>query len=208
VTTSRTVKFAVGRLNFTCWMTAGVVLRLLSAPKMIRLRYIPQNGYGTCVSSWGSTAAVAAYFFALPLFTLLAIPAKGDSTMAAMEEIQTEVLVKSSAMWNGTLLPAYSTGQPELSVARITIPPRQALPMHYHPYATAGVLLSGQLVVHSATGESRILSAGDGLIELVNQEHAGANPGDEPAVILVVYAGIAGEPVTVLAKECPDGDCQ
>jgi hypothetical protein len=23
----------------------------------------------------------------------------------------------------------------------------------------------------------------------------------------VVYAGIAGEPVTVLVKECPDGDC-
>jgi len=188
-------------------MTVGEVSRLLFAPKMIKPRYVPENVYDTCASSRGLTAAVAFCFFSLPLVMLLAMPAKGDSTMAAMEEIQAEVLVKSTTMWNGTLLPAYSTGQPELSVVRITIPPRQALPMHYHPHATAGVLLSGQLVVHSATGESRTLSAGDGLIELVDQEHAGANPGDEPAVILVVYAGIAGEPVTVLAKECPDGDC-
>jgi len=189
-------------------MTGRVVLRLLFVLKMIRSRYVSKNLYGTCVRSRGSTGAVAACFVALPLFMSLAIPAKGDSAIAAMEEIRAEVLVKSTTMWNGTLLPAYSTGQPEISIVRVTIPPRQALPMHYHPHATAGVLLSGQLVVHSVTGESRTLSAGDGLIELVNQEHAGANPGDEPAVILVVYAGIAGEPVTVLAKGCPDGDCQ
>lgn len=136
-----------------------------------------------------------------------AVHSAGDSAMVAMDEISAEVLVKSTTMWNGTTLPPYGVGQPEISVVRITIPPGQALPMHYHPHATAGVLLSGELVVHTAAGETAELSAGDGLIELTNQIHAGASTGDEPAVILVVYAGIEGEPVTVLAEHCSDDLC-
>ena len=145
--------------------------------------------------------------FLLGVCLLYAVHSAGDSAMAAMSEIDAEVLVKSTTMWNGTTSPPYGVGQPEISVMRITIPPGQALPMHYHPHATAGVLLSGELVVHTAAGETTKLSAGDGLIELTDQIHAGANTGDEPAIILVVYAGIEGEPVTVLAEHCSDDSC-
>ena len=145
--------------------------------------------------------------FLLGVCPLYAVHSAGDSAMAAMSEIDAEVLVKSTTMWNGTTIPPYGVGQPEISVMRITIPPGQALPMHYHPHATAGVLLSGELVVHTAAGETTKLSAGDGLIELTDQIHAGANTGDEPAIILVVYAGIKGEPVTVLAEHCSDDSC-
>ena len=62
-------------------------------------------------------------------------------------------------------------------------------------------------MVHTAAGETAELSAGDGLIELTNQVHTGANTGDEPAIILVVYAGIEGEPVTVLAEHCSGDMC-
>ncbi len=70
------------------------------------------------------------------------------------------------------------------------------LPLHEHPYATAGVLLQGHLEVRTPRGDRTELKAGEALIELVNQPHAGANIGDEAAVILVVYAGIKGGPVT------------
>jgi quercetin dioxygenase-like cupin family protein len=145
--------------------------------------------------------------FLLGVCLLYPVHSAGDSAMVAMDEINAEVLVKSATMWNGTTLPPYGVGQPEISVVRITVPPGQALPMHYHPHATAGVLLSGELVVHTAAGETAELSAGDGLIELTNQVHAGANTGDEPAIILVVYAGIEGEPVTVLAEHCSGDMC-
>ena len=145
--------------------------------------------------------------FLLGVCLFYAAHSAGDSAMVAMDEISADVLVKSTTMWNGTTLPPYGVGQPEISVVRITVPPGQALPMHYHPHATAGVLLSGELVVHTAAGETAELSAGDGLIELTNQVHAGANTGDEPAIVLVVYAGIEGEPVTVLAEHCSDDAC-
>jgi quercetin dioxygenase-like cupin family protein len=114
--------------------------------------------------------------------------------------IMTETLVKSSNSWDGSPLPPYSQGTPEVTVLKITIPPGVALPMHKHPYMNAGVLLSGELTVHTQSGETKNLKAGEALIELVNAWHYGANEGTEPAVIMVVYAGIEGMPITVLEE--------
>jgi len=55
--------------------------------------------------------------------------------------------------------------------------------------------------VRTPGGETLEVHPGDGVIELINQPHAGANTGTEDAVILVVYAGIKGQPVTALVLE-------
>ena len=116
---------------------------------------------------------------------------------AQERKIETEVLAKSTADWRGVLLPAYSEGQPEVTVARITIPKGMALPLHEHPFMTAGVVLQGTIEVRTDSGGTHIAQAGDAVVELINQAHGGANIGEEDAVILAVYAGIEGEPVTV-----------
>ena len=123
---------------------------------------------------------------------------RADDTMAAMEAISVDVLKKSTTMWNDDQLPSYSEGQPEISVVKVTIPEGQSLPLHEHPFATAGVLLQGHLEVRTPDGDRTELKAGQALIELINQPHAGANIGDGPAIILVVYAGIEGQSVTRL----------
>ena len=111
---------------------------------------------------------------------------------------QVEVLAKTNQSWNGALLPHYTTGDPELLIAKVTIPVGAHLPLHEHPYATAGVLLEGEIVVKTPSGEQHRLVAGEALVELINQAHYGENTGDVDAVILVVYAGEKGKPVTVL----------
>lgn len=133
---------------------------------------------------------------ALAALVLVTTVSYADDTLGGVATIQVHVLSKSTTMWNGEPLPPYAQGTPELSVVRITIPPGTALPLHEHPFATAGVLLQGHLEVRTPEGQTTELHAGDGLIELVNLPHAGANVGDTPAVILVVYAGIEGQPVT------------
>ncbi|WP_323357460.1 cupin domain-containing protein [Cyanobium gracile] len=112
--------------------------------------------------------------------------------------VRVQTLVKSTEAWNGMPLPAYPSGEPEVTVLHITIPPGEKLPMHIHPVINAGMLIRGQLLVISAAGPSKQLKAGDGLIEMVNQPHYGTNNGSEPAEIVVVYAGVKGKPVTVL----------
>ncbi len=111
--------------------------------------------------------------------------------------IEVDVLAKSTVDWRGNALPPYAEGKPEVTVAKVTIPAGQALPLHQHPFMTAGVVVKGTIEVRTDSGDTHIARAGDAVIELINQAHGGANIGDEDAVILVVYAGIEGEPVTV-----------
>ncbi|WP_259729859.1 MULTISPECIES: cupin domain-containing protein [Synechococcales] len=122
-------------------------------------------------------------------------PALADGEPAA---VKVRTLVKAGEAWNGTRLPAYPKGEPEITVLHITIPPGVQLPMHTHPVINAGMLIRGQLLVTSKEGARLQLKAGEGLIEMVNQPHYGTNNGNEPAEIVVVYAGEKGKPITVL----------
>ena len=118
---------------------------------------------------------------------------------AIKHEIKTtvEVLAKSSTSWAGETLPNYPSGTPEVTILRIVIPPKTKLPMHKHPYINAGVLLSGELIVTTEDNKTKRLKKGEALIELVNRWHYGENISDEPAEIIVVYAGEKGEAITI-----------
>jgi hypothetical protein len=94
-------------------------------------------------------------------------------------EIQVTTLAKTTESWNGTQLPKYLDGNPEIN---------------------AGVLLKGNLRVISKDNDTLNLKAGEPIIELVNSWHYGENLGTEPAEIIVFYAGIKGTPITVLKE--------
>lgn len=120
-----------------------------------------------------------------------------QESATAGESIEVNVLAKSTVNWKGNALPHYAEGTPEVTVAKVTIPAGQALPLHKHPFMTAGVVVQGTIEIRTDSGDTHIARAGDAVIELINQAHGGANIGDEDAIILVVYAGIEGQPVTV-----------
>jgi len=109
-------------------------------------------------------------------------------------------LARSTRSWDGAALPAYPQGQPEITILHITIHPGTQLPLHHHPVINAGVLLEGELTVVTQDGKKLKLSEGDPIIELVNTPHYGLNETDQPAVILVLYAGTEGAPITVLEE--------
>lgn len=135
-------------------------------------------------------------FLLLP-FTLFA----DQQPYPASAKIKVETLAKSTKSWDGSDLPPYPTGEAEITVLRITVPPHTKLPVHKHPVINAGVLVTGNLTVYMENGKSRRLEAGNALIEVVEKWHYGANEGDEAAEIVVVYAGTPGVPVNVLKSE-------
>lgn len=134
----------------------------------------------------------------LCIAALLAAQAFADS---AVPGVQTVVLAKTISSWDGTRLPDYPVGTPEITILRISIPPGVQLPRHKHPVINAAVLLSGTLTVVADDNKTKVLRAGDALVELVNQGHYGRNDGDRTAEILVFYAGIVDTPITI--KETP-----
>lgn len=106
-------------------------------------------------------------------------------------------LLKTSKSWDGTPLPDYPTGKPEITIARITFPPGAQLPLHRHPFINAGVVLSGELTVITADRKTLHLKAGDAIAEVVHTWHYGKNEGKVPTEIVVFYAGTVGAPLTV-----------
>ncbi|WP_125718827.1 cupin domain-containing protein [Pseudoalteromonas rubra] len=136
---------------------------------------------------------IAFSFSTLLLLSSMSVSAE----QAHSGKIQVETLTKQQHSWNGAVLPAYPQGQPEVQIMRFTIPAGQTLPMHKHPYINAGLLLSGELQVETHSGDIIHIKAGDTLVEVVNTWHWGKSIGKEAAQIVVFYAGVKDQPVTL-----------
>lgn len=108
-----------------------------------------------------------------------------------------DVLAKTSVSWDGKDLPNYPKGKPEITILRIKIPPKVQLPLHIHPVINAGVLLKGELTVVTEDKETLHLRAGDSIVEVIDKWHYGKNEGNEPAEIIVFYAGVQDTPITI-----------
>lgn len=112
-------------------------------------------------------------------------------------DVQVEQLAKSTTSWNGVSLPDCSEKETEVTVLKITIAPHTRLPLHYHPVINVAYMLAGKLTVISEDGKKKIITPGESLIELVNEDHYGINEGDVPVEIVVVYIGETGQAITV-----------
>lgn len=113
------------------------------------------------------------------------------------KNIEVDVLAKTSTSWDGSALPDYVKGKPEIVILRITIAPGVKLPLHKHPVINAGVLISGQLTVITEENKKLHLKAGDAIVEVVDKWHYGVNESNEPAEIIVFYADTPGTPITI-----------
>ena len=128
---------------------------------------------------------------AIPLALLV-----GAAIAATTGPSRTETLLAATHAWTGERYPQYLDGQPELRMLRITIEPGATLPWHRHTVPNAGYLLEGELHVETREGTSVIMRPGDSIAESMDIVHRGM-AGPEGATILVFYANVEGNPVTV-----------
>ncbi|KZN43007.1 cupin domain-containing protein [Pseudoalteromonas luteoviolacea] len=116
---------------------------------------------------------------------------------AQEKQVSVKTLVKTSQSWDGSSLPNYPSGTPEITVLDINIPAGTTLPLHFHPVINAGVVLRGHLKVTKPNGEVLMLKAGEPIVELVNKVHTGKALGEDDVRIIVFYAGEKGKAITV-----------
>ncbi|MFA5068713.1 MAG: cupin domain-containing protein [Candidatus Omnitrophota bacterium] len=139
--------------------------------------------------------AVKAAVFLLCVFFC----SRPDACMAAeiAAETVTEELAKAQTSWDGSPLPPYPNGAPEITILRIIIPQGTRLPLHKHPVINAGVMIRGELTVITENSKVLHLKEGSAIVETVDRWHYGQNNGDGPAEIIVFYAGARGTPIKV-----------
>ena len=119
------------------------------------------------------------------------------SPIASAEEakVKMEELLKTTTSWDGATYKAYPSGQPELSIVKVTIPPHTKMKWHTHPMPNAGYVLSGDQTVERQDGKAKQhVSAGQTIPETVGMVHRGVS-GDAGAVLIVFYAGAKGMPL-------------
>ena len=141
------------------------------------------------------TRETVQYFAILSVLVLIQFSCATEE--ANHVSIAVKELVRTNKSWDGKLLVPYPQGQPEITILKISIPAGARLETHSHPVINAGVLMSGQLTVKTMDGKVLRLNAGDPIVEVVNTLHYGINEGTVPAEIVVFYAGIVGQAVTV-----------
>ena len=113
---------------------------------------------------------------------------------------QREILLQATQSWNGKRYTHYPAGQPQLTTLKVTIAAHTSLPWHSHPIPNAVYVLSGTLTLHDrASGKTLVVHQGQAVGESVDDVHRG-EAGDEPAVLLITYAGTPGVPTSVPAK--------
>ena len=83
---------------------------------------------------------------------------------ADINVVQVDGLAKTSLSWDGSHLPDYPKGAPEVTILRIKIPPGVHLPLHKHPVINAGVLLQGELTVVTEDNRTLHLKAGESIM--------------------------------------------
>ena len=113
-------------------------------------------------------------------------------------KIEITTLLETIESWNGKTLPKYDDGKPEVTILKVVIPAKTKLKVHRHPVINAAVVLKGELSVITELNDTLQVKAGDAFAEVVDTWHYGANNGNIPAELIVFYAGIDGNPNTIL----------
>jgi quercetin dioxygenase-like cupin family protein len=109
--------------------------------------------------------------------------------------VQFETLTQTTESWDGTPYKAYPTGQPQLSVLKVTLAPHTTMKWHTHPVPNAGYVLSGEITAETKDGTKKHFTAGQVIPETVDIVHRGVT-GDQPVVLIVFYAGTPGVPLS------------
>ncbi len=125
---------------------------------------------------------------------LVAIPCAAQVDFKAMPVLQTSATVA------GTPLAYPVTKTPEITGLLLEIGPGGETGRHMHPYPTFVYLLEGSIVVEADGRPIHSYKAGDAFLEVQNTWHNGKNTGKVPAKILVVFAGVKGQPNLVRPK--------
>jgi quercetin dioxygenase-like cupin family protein len=143
----------------------------------------------------GRTALAIAAFAGISL-----IPALAQNESNHTEGGHREIVLETTKSWNGTAYTHYPTGQPQLTTIKLTLAPHTALPWHTHPFPNSVYVLSGTLTLRDRDdGKTLVVHQGQAVGESVYVVHRGES-GDEPAVLLITYAGTPGVPTSIPAK--------
>ncbi len=128
-----------------------------------------------------------------------------DPICEMLKQVETTELFRTSQSWDGTALPDYPQGRPELVAVKYVIPQGSKLGWHHHDAMNHGVLVQGELTIVAVDGTEKVVHEGEAIVEMVGTVHHGENRGLKPVVLYMFYLSQKGLPLSVPHPEIPMG---
>ena len=116
---------------------------------------------------------------------------------AAVTEVQSIELLRTSQSWNDMELPEYPQGKPEIVAVKYIIPPGAKLNWHHHVSMNHGILVQGELTIIGKDGATTTIKEGEAVIEMVDAIHRGENKGTKPVILYMFYLSQKDLPLSV-----------
>lgn len=130
------------------------------------------------------------------LLVAAAIPPVCAHAIDETADVRVKQLLKTTRTWSGAPI-VYPEGIAEITGVIVEIAPGGATGWHAHPGPSFGFVLEGVLEVKLRSGAVKRIRAGEALAEVIDTQHNGRNVGEGPVKLIVFYAGVQGQPISV-----------
>ena len=115
--------------------------------------------------------------------------------------IKTTELIRTSQSWDGSILPDFPQGRPELRVIRLDFPVGAKTGWHHHTVVNYGIVQQGDLTIVCQDGSERAFHEGEPLVEVIGTIHRGENRGKKPVILVMFYFSVPGAEITIQHPE-------
>ncbi len=119
------------------------------------------------------------------------------------EHVIVEPLLKTDSTSTGQKIKYPKVENAEVSMLKITLKPGSSTGWHKHDIPLFAYVLQGVLTVETEEGKLFQFEAGSAMSEVIGHFHRGINRGKEDLVLIAIYLGGKGMPLSV-PKESPE----
>lgn len=121
---------------------------------------------------------------------------RASAPAAETGHVTARAVVKSAAAWNGSPLGNYLSGDVELTVLRVSVPPEASSDWHTNPTPVAVYVLSGEMwIEEQGNPERRLIREGEGFAEIRTNVNRHGTGGPNGAELVVFFAGVTGSSI-------------
>jgi len=111
--------------------------------------------------------------------------------------VRIEPILKTDTTSIGQKIVFPDTGNEEVTMLKVIIPPGASTGWHKHDYPVFAYVLKGTLSVDPEKGKTKTFSENACFAEVINTYHNGSNKGKEEVVLIAIYLGIKGKALSV-----------
>lgn len=112
------------------------------------------------------------------------------------KQIKVETILKTDTTSLGQFIKYPTVKNPEITIAKITIPPGTNTGWHRHQIPLFAYITKGNLTIEQENGKTEILTVGQASAESFNSYHRGINKGIENVELIAFYLGGDKRPLT------------